>query len=220
MGDNVGAIALGVAGLALGPTALFGVGALAAAGAGAAAGSLLIDQPKTAKRAAAHSEEQLRQQQRVQRSQQALSEAKNVRDRLTQLRNERQQRAGNLVRAINLGGAEGTQLESSSAPSGAMGSITSQTRTNIGTINSTELTGRDIFRFNEATTSARIAEQDALQDLNMAKTVGGLSSTIFSMGGGFKSIFSQTPEAPNNFVDTASPSYELMSGAVPFYTGG
>jgi hypothetical protein len=219
MGDGIGAIVGGIAGLVLGPTALLGVGALVGAGAGAMLGSTLIDQPKAAKRAADASQAQYAEQARIQKAQQRLSEAQNIRGRLAQVREARQQRAGNLVRAINVGGASGTGMASFSPAAGAISSATSQMGGNVGYINASEAMGQDIFRSNQAISGFKLQEAEAMQDLSMAKTIGGLGSTMFAMGGGFDTIFGSTPNVPTGMSEVSTPDYGELSGGVSFYTG-
>lgn len=219
MGDSVGSIIGTVVGAATGFFLGGPGGALAGAGLGLSGGSTLIDQPRAARRATQASEAQAEEQRRIQRAQQSLSEAQNIRSRLAQVREARQQRAANLVRAVNTGGAEGTNVASYSPAAGVIGSVGSQLGSNVGFINSSEAIGGDIFRSNTNISNLRVQESQALQDLNMAKTIGGLGSTIFNMGGGFQTLFSQTPEVGAVTPTADTFDYGSASSAVSFYTG-
>lgn len=216
MGDAID-IVIGVASVVAAPYT--GGQSLVWGGAALAGKSAAYDQPRAAKKAASASEAARAEQQKVQRAQQRLSEAQNIRGRLAQVREARQQRAANLVRAVNLGGAEGTQIGSFSPAAGAISSVGAQLGSNVGFINASEATGQDIFRANTNISNLRVQESQALQDLNMAKTIGGLGSTIFSMGGDFDTIFSRTPEVGSGNITSSNASYEDLSGAVSFYSG-
>jgi hypothetical protein len=228
MGDAIGGIVgavLGVAGAAaFGPAGGFLGTTFAAtaggAGLGITAGTTLYDAPRAAERASEASQAQYFEQQKVQAAQQRLSEAQNIRGRLAQVRGARQQRASNLVRAINVGGAEGTQMSSFSPAMGQISSTQSQVGGNIGYIDAIESMGKDIFGFNQAASGYRIQEVEAIMsDLIMAKTVGGLGSTIFSMSGGFGELFSKSPDVPAGSSSSSSPSSSDLMGSVSFYTG-
>jgi len=224
MGDTVGSIlgaAAGVAAVALAPVsggASLGL-YMAGAGLGMTAGSMLIDQPAAAKRASQASEARFAEQIKAQNAQRRLSEASNIRSSIAQLRSARQQRASNLVRAINIGGVDGTNIGALSPAAGAMSSASAQLSSNVGFINAAEGLGGDVFKANKAATGYGIAEAEAMQDYQMAQTIGGIGSSIFSLSGGFKTLFSKTPvvgEVPA--VDNSAEFSDNYAGA-QFYTG-
>jgi hypothetical protein len=185
---------------------------------GAAAGSMAIDQPHAASTAAKASESARREAIGIQMAQQNIAEAQNVRSRLAQIRQARVQTAMNVTNAVNIGGASGTELASSSGVSGAVSSVGSQLGSNIGQINAGDVAGRTVFDANTRISGFASAESKAMQDLNMSKTIGGLSSTIFDMTGGSANLFAKKPTgspAPKE----SGPDWGELSSAVSFYTG-
>lgn len=155
-----------------------------------------IDAQQDAKSAAAR---QNRAQNRIRASQRAQNTSDAARERRQQVRDER------IRRARIIAASENTGVSESSGELGALGSLSTQFASNIGTNLGKLKTAEDVSIFSQQAANAA-------GDQFSAQARGQLSNSIFSIASnptiasGLESIFKTTPEPIDGYTSAAGMS--------------
>lgn len=144
-----------------------------------------VQSAQSQKKAAGAAQEQAQAQRESLAAQGRSATVETQRQRIAQIREARIRRAQVLASA----GAEGMGLGGTSGVTGAVGSISSQMASNIGTINQQETFAQQATQANMAAADA--ASRVALYQAKGAQwqSIGGMAGTIFDRAGGWTSIF-------------------------------